>query len=279
MNFDHQLLDRHAFALLDPSMVEWLPEGVVSVPIVPAKLTASEHLMPRLVTLRTLPAPVRESLLDVVYEAQRQGEQPPVTLLVDTEKDAQALAAWWNVLQVRTPSPGRKVWLRLHDPRVLHQLLRILTARQRARIFSQVDAFTYWLGDDWVTATFDVPVGDAAGPAGAADWDWPRIERIGAINRALHGAGVRQAGAMTRQGALAEQLIVRAALDHGLTEQADLVEFAVRGLLTRPAFDSHPAIAELIRPGDHPDDDSRLADRLALADESVWAELRQPDYL
>ncbi len=279
MNFDHQLLDRHAFALLDPSMVEWLPEGVASVPVVPAKLQASAHLMPRLIALRALPAPVRDALLEMLYEAQRQGEQPPVTLLVDTGKDAQALAAWWNVLQVRTPAPGRKVWLRLHDPRVLHQLLRILDARQRARLFSQVDAFTYWLGDDWVSVRNDTPVDEAPSPAGATDWDWPRIERIGAINRALHGAGVHQAGAMMRQGALAEQLIVRAALEHGLSDQADLVEFAVRGLLTRTTFDAHPAIAALIRPGNSPDDDSRLADRLALVDESVWVQLRQPDYL
>lgn len=272
MDFDHRLLTRHAFGLADPAVVEYLPEGVVSTPVVPASVAASAHLMPRLIDLRALSTTVRAELLDGLYEAQKHGEQPLVAMFVATELAAEAFAQHWNGMQIAAPAPGRKVWLRLHDPRVLHQLRRILSPGQRASLFSRIDEVTYWLGDSWLHAT----AADQAGHAPEAfGWDWPRIERIGAVNRALHGAGVRQAGAMAAQGALAEQLIAHAAGRHGLVDQADLVEFAVRGLLTAPGFDTHPGIAPIIRPSGDPDDDSRLEDRFALVGDDVWASLRE----
>lgn len=76
------------------------------------------------------------------------------------------------------------------------------------------------------------------------------------------------------QGALAEQLIGRAARRHGLVDQADLVEFAVRGLSAHEAFDEHADVARVIR-STSASADSNLSDRFALIGEHVWNELRQ----
>lgn len=265
--FDHRILSDHAYAVIDAAAPEDLPQGIRSVALVPASLAASGHLMPRLIDLRCMPEQQASALLECLHQAYAAGEPPPVALLVHTELDADEFARYWNTLQLATPQPGRQAWLRLHDPRVLHQMLRILNAAQRRKLFGRSEFFTYWAGDQWLTAYAD----DEAAP-GVAAWDWARVERIGSINRALSGAGMRDAAALTTQGALAEQLIERAGVRHGLTRQDDIVEFAMRGLTTRATFDEHPAIAQRIKP----DEDSSLADRLALIDDSVWNELRPP---
>jgi hypothetical protein len=266
-SFDHQILSDHAYAVVDPAALEDLPAGIRGVALVPASLAASEHLMPRLIELRGMPDALDGALLEALYQAQVAGEPPPVALMVQSDLGAEEFARYWNTLQLATPQPGRQAWLRVHDPRVLHQMLRILNAAQRRKLFGRSEYFTYWAGDQWLTAYAD----DEAAP-GAAAWDWTRVERIGSINRALSGAGLRHAAALTTQGALAEQLIERAGARHGLTRQDDIVEFATRGLTTRATFDDHPAIAARIQP----DDDSSLADRLALVDDSVWNALRPP---
>lgn len=269
--FDHQLLQRHAFGLADASTLDQLPEGIQTEVLVPPVLVASAHLMPRLLDLRNLRNDQMTALLECLYRAQVEQRPPPVSLLIDTDLKSKEFARYWNAMQLAAPAPQRQAWLRLHDPRVLHQLLRILNAAQRQKLYGRSTAFTYWAAGEWLTVVAEEDPGEAVA---VSRWDWARVERIGTINRALHGAGVRSAAALTRQGALAEQLIERAVTRHGLVSQADMVEFATRGLTTRFTFDEHPVVAGSISPD--PDEDSTLADRFALIDDSVWSELRQP---
>jgi hypothetical protein len=142
---------------------------------------------------------------------------------------------------------------------------------------------TYWIGEQWVSVPAvgkirpekcTVQRDDAFDFGGAALWDWNRIERIGIVNRALHGAGVRQADALTTQAVFVEELICRAISSYRLVSNADLVEFAIRGLTISATFDEHPQITGTLKP--LPGEESSLADRLALIDEHVWAELRGP---
>ena len=156
----------------------------------------------------------------------------------------------------------------------------ILRPAQRKKMFGVAQAFTYWIGGTWVLATREIPgqtdtrlEGNGVVPqyAGALMWDWDRIERIGMVNRALHGAAVFTASALDSQALLAERLIERA-VEHGLVEQADLVEFATRGLVSHSGFDRHPDIARAIKPSRN--GDSGLSDRFALVPEHVWAEVR-----
>lgn len=270
--FDHQILQQHVFGVADATTVDDLPEGIVSEPLVPPDLSANAHLMPRLIDFRSMAFERKDALLQCLYNAHKEGLPPPVSLLIKSGVDAKDFASHWNALQLATPEPGRRVWLRLHDTRVMHQLFRMLTPQQRRPLFGRSEAFTYWVGGEWMSVPASADPSSAAG----AKWDWPRIELIGTINRALHAAGVHHAAALASQGALAEQLIKRAMQRHGLSRQDDLVEFAMRGLSTRATFDEHPEVAAAIMPGTDPDDDANLTDRLALIDEPIWAALRQP---
>lgn len=271
--FDHQLLSRHAYGLVEPSMLEYLPEGIATVPIVPPELSASEHLMPRLLDLGALSVSQQAMLLGMLSEAVDVAEKPVVCMLLQTALSAEQLISYWNGLQIANPGPNRKVWLRLHDPRVLHQLLRILTSLQKRKLFETVESFTYWLGDRWVSVSAEPHSGQS--PAGSllySNWNWPRIEQVGIVNRALQAAGVQRASEISAKAELAERLIARAKEKHGITGQSDLVEFAMRGLTTAESFDQHPRILEAIRAGSE-SDDAGLCDRLALINEKVWAEV------
>lgn len=270
------MLSQNAFGLVDALWVDDLPDGVVTTTLAPAELAASAHLMPRLVDLRKLPKERAAALLECLFNAHKVGQPPPMPILVKTGVNADQFARQWNALQLAVPQPGRKVWLRLHDPRVFHQLLRIATPFQRSTLFSRRESFSYWIGEQWVTVR---PDGNHSSPqyTGILRWDWPRIERIGIVNRALDAAGVHLAEALTRQGAVAEQLIERALTRHGIVDRDDLVEFAARGIATRSTFDEHPLLAGLIKPRSDPADESSLAHRLATIDEHIWNELRQSE--
>jgi hypothetical protein len=282
---DYQILRRNAFGLVDSAMVEHLPGGMIVEALVPRGLTSSAHLMPNLIVLRNASDNQLGALSECLRRAHEFGQPPPVAILVMTNVSAKEFVRHWNSMQLASPQPKRKVWLRLHDPRVLHQLLRILTPIQRRQLFGRSEAFTYWVGEEWIIAAADggnplnnrsAEHGVALPYGGTTKWDWTRIEQIGIVNRALLGAGVRQAAALTSQGALAERLIERAYARHGLVDHADMVEFAARGITTSDTFDEHPNVARVIKPGTDRGEESSLSDRLAWIDEHTWDELRRP---
>ena len=284
ISLNFQVLRECAFGIVDAAMVEHLPEGLCAEPLVPKKLTQSAHLMPTLVNLRRTPLDRLNVLLDGLEELCGRGEPPSVALFIKTDCTVTDIARHWNAMQIAQPPRGRKLWLRLHDPRVLHQMLRVLDPMQRRKLFGLSQEFIYWVGGQWVTASRElgpapsnqVLRNDVVAPyAEPAKWNWNRIERIGLVNRALLGAGIREAAVLTSQGPLAEQLIERAVVRHGLSGPADLVEFAVRGLQTKPAFDEHRDVVRAIRVDIASANDSSLADRFALIDEQVWSSLRQ----
>lgn len=283
--FDFQELREYAFGIVDAAMVEQLPEGLFAEPLVSRRLMQCAHLMPALIDLRRTPIARQKVLLDCLKDSYGNGEAPVVSLFLKSDSSVMEIVRHWNAMQIAEPQRGRKLWLRLHDPRVLHQMLRILDPMQRRNLFGSSQAFIYWVGGEWVTAvrqpssSLDSHVhknGGVATYAGPAKWNWSRIEWIGLVNRAMLGAGIVQAAALTTQGALAEQLIERAVRQYALFEAADLVEFAIRGLQTHPAFDKHCEVAHAIRPDAASAGDSNLADRFALIDNQVWSSLRQP---
>lgn len=281
-DFDHQVLSKNNFGLVDSAMIEYLPETIIGTTLVPLALAKSAHLMPTLLDFRSMSDAQRTALLESLYEAHRYDEQPVVAVFVESPDTAEEFARYWNALQLVAPSHDRKFWLRLHDPRVLHQLLRIATIEQRRRLFGHSRTFTYWLGSEWVLQEANSGKPLASGTqtsvgslcfSGATKWDWARIERIGMVNRTLIGAGVCQPDQLNTKGAVAEQLFERAFRFHGLVHTDDIVEFAIRGLTMGSQFDEHPSILSAIR---HiPDDSVCLADRFALIDDLVWSELRQ----
>jgi len=282
---DSQILRECAFGIVDPAMVEYLPKGLSTESLVPKKLTQSAHLMPVLIDLKRTSADRLNVLFEGLDESCRWGEPPSITIFIKTNNSVTEIARHWNAMQIAESQRGQKLWLRLHDPRVLHQMLRILSPMQRRKLFGLSQALIYWVGEAWVTAmrepgaepsSQDRKNVEVAPYAGPPKWDWSRIERIGLVNRALLGAGIKGVSALTIHGALAEQLIERAVRRHMLSEPVDLVEFAVRGLQTTPVFDECHDVARAIRPDANSSNDSNLADRFALIDERIWESLRQP---
>lgn len=195
---DSAALQEHAFALVDAAMIEQLPDGLVPEALVPKALASSAHLMPALVDLTRLTVHRVDAVLDCINAAHENNQAPPIVLLIKTQSSAAELARHWNAMQLAEPQPKRKLWLRLHDPRVLHQMLRILNPMQRRKLSGVAQAFTYWIGNEWISASRDIGSPSSnltaehkvAPYAGPARWDWPRIEQIGLVNRALHGAGI-----------------------------------------------------------------------------------------
>jgi len=281
--FNRELFNTCTFAIVDQAMIDYLPESTNTEALVPAGLEASTQLMPMLIDMRAHAADQLDALFEVLERAEKFDEPPPVTLFVKAQLDRDKFAQYWNSMQLSGPRPDRQVWLRVHDPRVLHQLLHILPPMQREKLFGQCDAFTFWVGEEWCTVLVDAfraSVEDGttqrivAPFPSAARWPWDRIELIGTINRALLGAGVTGAARLITQGVLAEQLINRAISQYGLAEKADLVEFATRGLTSGADFDDNPNIARVIRPNNL-SADSTLTDRFAILEKKIWTELRE----
>lgn len=279
-DFDYRILRSHAFGIIDPSTVDELPEGITGLIIVPTALKASAHLMPMLLDLRILTQEKQSILLEYFYDAHNSHKAPPIRLLIETEEAAGQLMRRWNRLQLVSPAPGMTSWLRLHDPRVLDQLFRILPAQQQLALLGRASALQYWVGDRWKRfSASDIEMAKdnstELGSYGAhSRWNWPRIEDIGIINRALETSKADNSNEIWQRSVLAERLIATARKSYALISTNDLVEFVARGLSTNPDFDKHPKIAVLINPADDTEDDSTLSDRLALIDESVWNELR-----
>jgi hypothetical protein len=278
-SIDSGVFHDYAFAIADAENAEYLPEGLATERLTPKILLSSAHLMPMLVDLKRSPAATRDALLELVRNRCDNTEQPPIALFIKTNVTATELSRHWNAMQLAQPQPGRKLWLRLHDPRVLHQLLRVLSPMQRKKLFGLSQMIAYWIGAQWVNAGrasyhSSSPQSKGGGNletyGGPERWNWLRIERIGLINRALAIAGISDAVLLTSAGALAEQLMERATVCYGLLDNADLVEFAVRGLTIHPSFDKHPLIAKLIQPDTFSTEQSRLSDRLALVEHDVW---------
>ena len=131
-DFDHRLLKSCKFAVIDPSMLAYLPPGVDAEPIVPSVLIGSKHLMPALLELRALTATQTSLLLQAVDDADAFERPPPMAVLIATEVDAKSYAAHWNSLHLCKTFSMPPSWLRVHDSRVLHQMLRILSPPPKA---------------------------------------------------------------------------------------------------------------------------------------------------
>ena len=271
--FDHQLLARNNFAFVNESLLDLLPQDIVAVPVVPKQMRTSAHLMPFLIDLNGLTDDAKSRLLTLLYRSQQEYGMPLLPLLIEAEISASEFARYWNRLQLVTPSPQRRFWLRLHDPRVLHQLLRILSATQWNKFLGPLQGFTYWVGNTWVRAGLEATEATVQPDRASAPWPWHRIHLISIVNRVLCQAGIVHTDLLHEKGAEIEKLTAIATSQFNLSDQADLVEFAVRGLVSSQTFYKHHEIAAAIRPSADPEDDSRLSDRLALISDAIWSEI------
>lgn len=271
--FDYRLLRDCQFCVVEPQAIDWLPD-LPATPLVPAVMGDSAHLMPRLVHLVDLTQRHAAALLESIDTAQLHKGAPPVMLFVKAACDPARFSRHWNQIQIHRTGPDSVSWLRAHDPRVLHQLLRILAPAQTAYLLGPASEVVYWLGGEWLHAANPLPMQYPS--VSNAAWDWGRVERIGLVNRAFARAGVFNAGQVSALSPRVESLLARATGAHGLRDDDDLVEFASRGIVSRPEFEQHPSVLAMIR-GTGPDDESTLADRFARVEPAVWADLSQAE--
>lgn len=270
------LLSRYRFALFDPSQRSVVGDGL-SYSLAPSWLSqASEHLLPRLLWLDDLTPPMRGLILDEFDAAANRGDGPLFCALLDGDVDPEALCRHLAKAQIldsydRSGHLGRQ-WLRLHDPRVFVQILRILAPEDWLGLFGPIERWSVCLQGQWVE--YRKPGQTVAAPLARHHWPRPRIADIGILNRTLRRLGFRDYDAILNHSGEIEAHIARARDTYALTEVEDLVEFATRALSVGGQFDKHPAVQALIRdPGDG--EDTRLPDRLARIDSSVWRSIEQ----
>lgn len=273
----NELVRGHAYGVVDASMRALVPKGVRVAPLVPRRLAGSAHLMPALVDLRSASEPEMETLIAGDDTAAPELRTPLVAVMLKAKIGMAEVERRWNAMQLASPYGGGPVWLRMHDPRVLHQLFRILSRAQCRDLFGRVEAIAYRIGGEWVEremrSSAQQPGSNHANEA-PAHRDWARIGRIGIVNRALQRAGTRDAAQVDMCSEAAEEALDRAVSRYGLREAEDLTEFAFRALVCRAGFDDEPSVAAAI--GRHASSchDSYLSDHFALIAPDVWRALR-----
>ncbi|MDY0961185.1 DUF4123 domain-containing protein [Massilia sp. CFBP9026] len=267
----------HAYGVVDAAMRALVPTGVRVAPLVPRRLARSAHLMPALVDLRSASEPELETLIAGNDAAAPEMRTPLVAVMLKATLGMDEVERHWNAMQLASPYGGGLVWLRMHDPRVLHQLFRILSPAQCRDLFGRVEAIAYRIGGEWVEREIksraQQPGLDRANEA-PAHRDWARIGRIGIVNRALQRAGTRDAAQVDRCSEAAEEALDRAVSRYGLREIEDLTEFAFRALVCRAGFDDELSVAAAIRLHASSCHDSYLSDHFALINPDVWHALR-----
>lgn len=273
----NDLIGGNAYGVVDATVRALVPKGVRVAPLVPRRLAGSAHLMPALVDLKS----ARESALVALFggtdDTAPGMKIPVVAMMLKTAIGMDEVERRWNAGQLASPENGNLVWIRMHDPRVLHQLFRIFSPAQCRHLFGRIDAITYRIGGEWVEqkigASTPQPRPDRANEAPAYR-DWTRIARIGIVNRALRRADIRDAARLDICSEAAEAALDRGALRYGLLEAEDLTEFAFRALVCRPGFDEDPRVAAAMRQYAFSRNDSYLSEQFALIAPEVWRALR-----
>lgn len=273
----NDLIGGHAYGVVDATVRALVPKGVRVAPLVPRRLAGSAHLMPALVDLKS----ARESALGALFggtdDTAPGMKIPVVAMMLKTAIGMDEVERRWNAGQLASPENGNLLWIRMHDPRVLHQLFRIFSPAQCRHLFGRIDAITYRIGGEWVEqkigASTPQPRPDRANEAPAYR-DWTRIARIGIVNRALRRADIRDVAGLDICSEAAEAALDRGALRYGLLEAEDLTEFAFRALVCRPGFDEDPRVAAAMRQYASSRNDSYLSDQFALIPPEVWRALR-----
>lgn len=273
----HGIVSRHAYGVVDPAMRALVPHGVRLKPLVPRRLAGSAHLMPALIDLGTAGESWLLGLLDERDNADPDMKMQVVAVLLKTTVGMDEVERRWNSMQLASPGSGSYVWLRMHDPRVLHQTLRILSPAQCRRLFGRIDAITYRIGGEWVEREIrsGLPQGGSdSGSDALTRRDWGRIARIGTVNRALQRAGIRDRARLDRCSETVEEALDRAASRYGLLEVEDLTEFAFRTLTCRSSFDEDQRVAAALTQHASNRHDAYLSDHFALIDPEIWRALQ-----
>lgn len=244
----------HRFALIDRMATDCtaLPARLGLEPLVPPLIARDADSTPALVDLRALAEPAWNAVLDNIDAVLQRNAQPWFCCFLNVEEGTSTSAVIEHLkYRLIINSPQGRALLRYYDPRVLRHLDWIFQAAQLRTLFGPIT--------QWTLIEGGAPVSRWRPEADPGSWRVNAttrvlLDRVGLINQALsrHGAGVTATHRQCSEGEFAYR--ARTAADalnvaghqYGLTEDDDLICFAVHALHHGPDFHQRPMLRALL---------------------------------
>lgn len=166
--------------------------------------------------------------------------------------------------QISQMSPGgRSACLRFYDPRVMQQLVHILSSKQLSTLLGPIDQWVIFTEKD---ALLSIEPHDDLRALGRINFNpeqWQAIKRTGLVNRCLEL--YRTLPEDDKSGTVSSQdvaSLLAIAEEYGLKGQ-DLMAFVLHGLVTTPKFYLHPQMQGVLRRVDDHTSYIELTDRFS----------------
>lgn len=245
MALDHQLLDAHALAIINPLRVRAaLWADLPTAPLEPAELASKPDTMPLLLDLRGMDDSARVDLLHRADRHHRHPHKPMLTVLLKTDAGLPRVQAHLRRQLLQTAPDGSRFLLRWHDSQVFRHLRWLLTPAQMQTLSGAVTTWT-WCDDGrrWQTHAVVSAPQVLSNLRLSAD-QYAVVGRMGVLNRTL--AQLRRNApdiAVDEDTARRADRYLQRAYDlHGLTDEADCRLFAEQGLRYGPHIHQHPQL-------------------------------------
>lgn len=238
---DHRWFNAHRFALIDAVWREELPASWPLTLIAPAFLGEDTARCPVLLDLHALSQNDTAELLDLLAEQVANREDALPSLLFATQHEPKAVANSIAQRMVLTlPGDSERKQFRFFDPGTFLQLPRLLGASGLVWLLDKVESVIVPWAGQW-THINKPEVDSRAFRLEAAHI--AALSRLGVVNRvAMQMAPPADAWEWELACANIDGHVQRAMVEHELTQQADLVAFAIHALEHHPSFDSHPRL-------------------------------------
>lgn len=154
-DIDHRLLDKFAYALLDPlrgdeaSRSAWRTFPLYE--LAPAGFAAQAAQLPTLVDLRNIHPDTRKHLIHLLLnQSPPIGAELCVALLQTSADRARVVMHLRNMIAPRFPQ-GRRGIFRFHDPDVFEHLVWMLSAPTLAGLFGPIATWAVPLHGGWLS--------------------------------------------------------------------------------------------------------------------------------
>lgn len=242
---DRRVLERCRYVVIDSAHVDSdLRNRLPVESLAPQAYVDRASQLPYFLQLGALGAGERADFLDEILDHGSAIAEPPlVSLLIESSHTpGSVIRHLQRMMVVRSPIERKLYQLRYHDAYTLMQLCWILSEDQQKTLVGPSSAWIFPLEHWWRLR----PEGTTAvTPAlRLGNEQWYQLQLVGTINLILarQGVPVEQRTARGRQ--LYPGLATAGSL--GLTDEEDLIDFAVRSIVCHPEFHRHRAITQIL---------------------------------
>lgn len=244
VELNRRTLESCGYAVIDPAAVDrGLWEHLPVQSLAPATYSRLASQFPCVLPLNALSQGERDSLFADVENREAAAESPIFCLLIEsTQTPGAVIRHLSRMMFARSPVDQKPYQLRFYDAYTLMQLSWILDPSQQRTLLGPSTAWICPLEQWWCLR----PSKSTMTPPGLrlSAGQWQQLQRVGTINRAL-----------ARQGAAPDQLSVLGmqidpwlamAGSVGLTDEEDVIAFAMQGMTCHPEFHRHPRITRIL---------------------------------